>query len=204
MLDPVYVRAYLLAWALTALSVRLVYVRRAQARKPQSGVAHTVPHPLAVLAMAIWIAFMSGMLIIPDVVIAYVTMVALPAPWVFQMIGLVGWTAGLWLLIRSHQALGAFYGVRLFIKEAHYVVDIGPYAHVRHPMYTAYFLWFVSTVFVFPHPLTLLVVLMGVFGFYRMARGEERMLCAALGEPYASYIERTGMFLPKRIRAITS
>lgn len=194
MIDLDIIRLFLLVWGGGALAARLVYARRARVRKAQPGVDQTPPHPLAVLAMSAWFGMVGLILIFPRTVEAQ--LIDMPLVKYGQIAGLTVLTFGLWLLIRAHQALGEFYGVKLYIKQNHYVIDAGPYAYVRHPMYTTYLTWFAAMTLIVPHYIPAAVFIMGTCGFYRMAKGEERMLSQALGEPYRKYRQRTGMFVP--------
>jgi protein-S-isoprenylcysteine O-methyltransferase Ste14 len=195
MLPLSLIRVFLLIWGGAALMIRLFYMRRAHTRKAKPGVPQTPPHPLAVLAMASWFGVVGAVLMVPDFVDGRIN--RYPLMGCAQALGLAGLSFGLYLLIRSHQALGEFYGVKLFIKEAHRVIDIGPYRYIRHPMYTAYFIWFMATGLIIPHYSLAVILLTGVYGFYRMARGEEQMLRQALGASYEAYLQRTGMFFPR-------
>lgn len=96
-----------------------------------------------------------------------------------------------------HRSLGLHFSNTLRIKDRHAVVTSGPYQLVRHPMYTAFFLLHISVFFLTGNAfigltwtlgLTLIVIL-------RVKR-EEAMLVAHFGDEYASYMERTGRFLP--------
>lgn len=195
MIDLVLIRLFLLIWGILALTIRLVYASRARTRKAEPGVAQTVPHPLAVLAMATWFGLFGGILVAPGFV--QTQLYALPGLDFARIVGMTGLTIGLLLLLKSHQALGEFYGVKLYIKQAHRIVDFGPYAQVRHPMYTTYLIWYASLALIIPHAIPILVFFTGVYGFSRMAAGEENMLKLALGQPYERYICEVGRFIPK-------
>ena len=65
MIDLSFIRIFLLVWGVVALTIRLVYARRANTRKAEPGVPQTVPHPLAVLAMATWFGLFGAILVAP-------------------------------------------------------------------------------------------------------------------------------------------
>jgi protein-S-isoprenylcysteine O-methyltransferase Ste14 len=72
----------------------------------------------------------------------------------------------------------------------------GAYHLVRHPMYVSYSLFFVGI------PLALLnillcVCILGIFGYYRIAQEEEKVLIEKFGEEYRKYQKEVGMFMPK-------
>ena len=72
----------------------------------------------------------------------------------------------------------------------------GPYAHVRHPMYTGYLFAFAG---LFPLTLNLLALLslLAIPAQIAMARREEAGLAATYGAAYRAYAARTGRFLPR-------
>jgi protein-S-isoprenylcysteine O-methyltransferase Ste14 len=82
-------------------------------------------------------------------------------------------------------------------KTPEALVQGGPYTYIRHPIYTAYILFW-SSLFVLSGSV---LVALGVFiltVFYvTAARTEESEWQAAAPAPYAAYKHRTGMFFPK-------
>ncbi|HEV2123253.1 MAG TPA: methyltransferase [Chloroflexota bacterium] len=82
-------------------------------------------------------------------------------------------------------------------KTPDFLAQNGPYAYIRHPIYTAYILFW-SSLFVLSGSI---VVGEGAFiltVFYLVAaRVEEREWQAAAPASYAAYKQTTGMFFPK-------
>lgn len=72
----------------------------------------------------------------------------------------------------------------------------GPYARVRHPMYTGYFFVFTG-LFGLTLNLLALVPLLAVPGLVAVARREEVALAARYGMAYRAYAARTGRFWPR-------
>lgn len=191
------VRWYVALWALLALGIRMVYARRARRKKARSGTPHTRLHPCGIVSMMLWMVLIALFIFAPNLVMDHRITFSLPSSMFFQIVGLIGLTAGLWILIRAHQALGEFWALKLFLKEAHRVIDVGPYAYVRHPMYTSYFIWYAGTLLFLRNYTMVAILLMAIIGYYRMAKGEEEMLLSELGTAYEAYRRRTGMFWPK-------
>jgi len=82
-------------------------------------------------------------------------------------------------------------------KEDHHIVDTGPYALVRHPIYTGLIVAGVATAVLEARPTSLVGFVLFVLGLWIKARNEERFLAAELGEQtYRDYARRTGMLLP--------
>ena len=59
-------------------------------------------------------------------------------------LGVIVFVLSLALFHRTHRDLGRFWSVTLEIRETHRLVTSGVYRYVRHPMYSAFFLWAVA------------------------------------------------------------
>jgi len=105
--------------------------------------------------------------------------------------------ASLWLFWRTHRDLGRNWSVTLEIKDAHQLVTSGVYARVRHPMYSAFFLWAVAQALLLPN---LVAGLSGLVGFgilfaFRVGQ-EEAMMRETFGAQYDAYCARTKRIIP--------
>jgi protein-S-isoprenylcysteine O-methyltransferase Ste14 len=78
----------------------------------------------------------------------------------------------------------------------HTLVETGPYALLRHPTFTSFFLITTGLLFVNPALTTLLTVLYSAWDFTRAALQEEELLIARLPE-YREYMANTPRFFPK-------
>lgn len=93
--------------------------------------------------------------------------------------------------------LGRLWSASLTRKADHRVVDSGPYAIVRHPIYTGLIAAATATVLIFASPLCAIGFPLFVVGYVLKAREEERFLSAELGaEAYGRYRARVPMLLP--------
>jgi protein-S-isoprenylcysteine O-methyltransferase Ste14 len=81
-------------------------------------------------------------------------------------------------------------------KEDHQIVDTGPYALVRHPIYTGLIIAAAATAVLQARPWAWVGFGLFVLGLWIKARSEEIFLRAELGEDYGAYARRTGMLLP--------
>jgi protein-S-isoprenylcysteine O-methyltransferase Ste14 len=82
-------------------------------------------------------------------------------------------------------------------KHAHRIVDKGPYAIVRHPIYTGIILSVFATAAIKATAFAVLGALIMTLGFWIKARLEERFLRAELGvEDYDAYSRRVPMLVP--------
>ncbi len=82
------------------------------------------------------------------------------------------------------------------MSNSHMLVKSGPYRFIRHPSYTSYIICFIGIVMMIPSILTSLS-LIGIPGYYFVAKSEECLLIDHFGDEYQSYMKGTGMFFPK-------
>lgn len=101
------------------------------------------------------------------------------------------------LYLWTHWHLGRHWSPRMSIRLDHQVITTGPYRWVRHPLYALNFLLFLGA---FGMTANWLVGAVGIVSSSLIAGRageEEAMLLEHFGEPYASYMKRTGRFLPR-------
>ena len=93
--------------------------------------------------------------------------------------------------------LGRLWSSAITRKIDHRVVDTGPYALVRHPIYTGLMTAILATAAAAATPAALVGAGLISFGFWLMARAEERFLTAELGaDIYGAYRRRVPMLIP--------
>ena len=80
----------------------------------------------------------------------------------------------------------------------------GLYSFIRHPQYVALGIAGLGLSILWPRFLTVVLWLVMAFVYYFLAKDEERRMLRAHEASYRSYMDKTGMFLPKKIeRAMT-
>ncbi len=103
----------------------------------------------------------------------------------------------LWLFYRSHKDLGKNWSPSLEIRQGHHIVDGGVYKYIRHPMYSAIWLWVILQACLLPN---WVAGFSGMFGFgllYFIRVGqEEAMMKKQFGEQYAAYQQKTKRLIP--------
>lgn len=110
-------------------------------------------------------------------------------PWV-ELLGFAGVAGSMWLIFRVMQENSfASPMVEVQRERDHRVVDSGPYAYVRHPMYSGFILFILSLPLALGSCWTLLVGLLLVVCFILRIFMEERVLLAEL-TGYADYCRR--------------
>jgi protein-S-isoprenylcysteine O-methyltransferase Ste14 len=113
------------------------------------------------------------------------------------VVGAVLFAAGLWVFRRSHRELGRNWSITLEIRDQHKLIENGPYALVRHPMYTSFLLIALGQAFLLANWVAGLAGLVGfaVLFFLRVDK-EERMMLEIFGPQYQAYMERTKRIIP--------
>jgi len=92
--------------------------------------------------------------------------------------------------------LGVLWSRNVTLKVEHRVVDTGPYALVRHPIYTGMIVAFLATMLANPTFPALLGLGLISGGLWVKARMEEVWLRTALGEAYDAYRAKVPMLVP--------
>ena len=118
----------------------------------------------------------------------------LPAAGRWATLGLAA--AGFLFTWWARITLGRFWARNVSRKADHRVIDTGPYALVRHPIYTGIILATIATALLKATPVAWAGVLVMTLGWYVKARLEERFLHAELGESYGAYKARVPMLVP--------
>jgi protein-S-isoprenylcysteine O-methyltransferase Ste14 len=105
--------------------------------------------------------------------------------------------AALWLFRRTHKDLGRNWSVTLEVRERHTLVTSGVYGRVRHPMYSAFWLWALAQALLLPNWIAGPAGLVG-FGtlFALRVYREEQLMLETFGDEYRRYMARTARILP--------
>lgn len=101
------------------------------------------------------------------------------------------------LFHRTHRALGRNWSVSLDLRDSHRLVTGGVYRYVRHPMYSAFWLWAIAQALLLPNWIAGFSGMIG-FGtlyFFRVGH-EERLMIDGFGAEYTEYMSRTGRVIP--------
>jgi protein-S-isoprenylcysteine O-methyltransferase Ste14 len=105
--------------------------------------------------------------------------------------------AGAVLVLRSRAALGAAWSLVPNADQSTGLITSGPYARVRHPIYSGLVLVALGQALAFGSRAAVLVVLLAMLPtFAWRARAEEKLLSRTFGDPYALYRARTRIIIP--------
>ncbi len=119
---------------------------------------------------------------------------ATPGP-LAQGIGVVLVVVGIGLAIYARRYLGSNWGMPMSEKDDPELVTSGPYAVVRHPIYTGSLAALVGTALADGTVWFLVLIFVAAYFIYS-AYTEEAIMTAKFGDRYRVYQNRTKMFIP--------
>lgn len=118
-----------------------------------------------------------------------------PGNMVVQATGTLLVGLGVALAIAARVYIGRNWGMPMSRKEDPELVTGGPYAFVRHPIYTGILTALLGSVIGYSL-LGLPVLLLAALYFIYSARREEALMCEQFPAQYPAYMQRTKMLLP--------
>lgn len=104
--------------------------------------------------------------------------------------------AGLFFTVWARAHIGTNWSGIVTIKEGHELITSGPYAIVRHPIYTGLLLAFVGSAIARGEWRGPVAVLIAFGALWRKLRFEERWMRERFGEAYQRYSERVAALVP--------
>ena len=121
---------------------------------------------------------------------------SLPAPPSARWLGVAMLAAGGILITWAVRTLGPNLTDTVVTRRRHTLVTAGPYRFVRHPFYDSIAFLSAGTGLASANGFLLAGGLLSVMLLVIRTRREEDRLLARFGDSYASYMRRTGRFLP--------
>src|SRR5512146_3153090 len=118
-----------------------------------------------------------------------------PAPWT-HWVGTALTAAGLLLTVWARRHIGRNWSAIVTIKEGHEFIASGPYAFVRHPIYTGLLFAFAGCALALGECRGLLAIGVVAWAFWRKLRLEERWMQQHFGAAYQDYCRRVAALLP--------
>lgn len=111
------------------------------------------------------------------------------------VLALMALTVG--LFVAAARAMGRNWSIVARTREDHELVTSGPFALIRHPIYTALFAFMLALALAFGHWRGLILgVPLYWFGTWQRIAEEERLLRAQFGAAYDGYAARVKRFVP--------
>ncbi|NUM43567.1 MAG: isoprenylcysteine carboxylmethyltransferase family protein [Anaerolineales bacterium] len=144
----------------------------------------------------------------PVTLVAVALMVAQPIwmPWLgirvpgwvggaIQGLGVVCLIGAFALMVWVRRHLRGLFSEKVELQPGHHLVNTGPYAFVRHPMYTAFFTVGFGLLLINPAIIELLLLGFVIWHFTQLAKAEEALLSAQIPN-YTAYMATTPRFFP--------
>jgi len=121
----------------------------------------------------------------------------LPPTTTTTAIGIALTWLGIGIAIWARYHLGQFWSGRVTLKQDHQLIRTGPYAHLRHPIYTGLDLAAIGTALVLDRWRCVVGVVVIMIGFVIKAKREEALLAGQFGEAFQEHRKHTGFLLPR-------
>jgi protein-S-isoprenylcysteine O-methyltransferase Ste14 len=104
--------------------------------------------------------------------------------------------AGLLFAVWAREHLGSNWSRSVTIKQGHDLITTGPYAVVRHPIYTGILAGFLGTAIALSQVRGFIVFVLIFLILWVKLRMEEQWMCSQFGETYATYAHQTAALVP--------
>lgn len=110
--------------------------------------------------------------------------------------GFVLTAAGLGFALWARFTIGQNWGRLITVQEGHKLVRTGPYAIVRHPIYSGFMLATFGTAIAFGEVAGLVSTALVVLGWGYKSRLEERYMIQQFGAEYEQYLRKVKALIP--------
>ena len=140
------------------------------------------------------------------IAIALLSVPRIPLPWLYLQLWPHGYLpfwlgaaitiAGLLFAVWARLHLGRNWSRSVTIKQGHELITTGPYAMVRHPIYTGILTGFVGMAIAIAQVRGFIVVVLISLVFWLKLRMEEKWMRSQFGETYATYAQQTAALVP--------
>jgi protein-S-isoprenylcysteine O-methyltransferase Ste14 len=174
--------AWLLYWRISATGVKPAQRRES----PASRAAHIVP--MLIAAILLWVKPVPG----GGVLFERFLPASRGTYWAGTLLLALGLTFSVWARVY----IGRNWSATVTVKQGHELIRRGPYALVRHPIYTGLLLGFIGTAIVRGEWRGVLAVLIVCAALWRKLRLEERWMSETFADEYRRYREHTAALIP--------
>ena len=153
-----------------------------------------LPSAIVFLGM-FWIQMIVALFYVLDVQLISWSYFILPLE--VRVLGVILSAISILCVLWVHRTLAGSFSATLEVYEDHKLIIAGPYARVRHPLYSAHTLFNVGMVLISVNWIFLLFLIIAIpFTYWRLSK-EEVMLIEQFGDQYREFIKRTGRLFPK-------
>jgi protein-S-isoprenylcysteine O-methyltransferase Ste14 len=117
-----------------------------------------------------------------------------------DLLGLSLYAVGCVFMLWARRTLGKMWGIstsrQVKLFDDHQIIQSGPYAFVRNPMYFGWWVAMFGLVLLYPVWMVLLIFLFSMVAFIGRAHREDAALAARFGEAWTEYKKRTKFLVP--------
>jgi protein-S-isoprenylcysteine O-methyltransferase Ste14 len=181
LLIPALWIAWLIYWYAARRNNKAVQRRES----PASRAAHIVPLALAIMLFAL-----------PDLWRGWLSLRILPFSFVTYWIGIAVLVAGLAFTVAARRHLGGNWSGTVTVKHGHELIRTGPYALVRHPIYTGMLVGFIGSAISLGEVRGVVAVGLVIVAFLIKIRLEERWMTESFGDAYGRYRAEVKALIP--------
>jgi protein-S-isoprenylcysteine O-methyltransferase Ste14 len=114
-----------------------------------------------------------------------------------SMVGALAAAAGIAFAIWARHHIGRNWSGQVTIRKDHELIRTGPYARIRHPIYTGLLLALAGTTIATGEYRAILAFALIAVGFTVKAKREESLLLTEFGPSFDEHRRQTGFFLPR-------
>jgi protein-S-isoprenylcysteine O-methyltransferase Ste14 len=111
--------------------------------------------------------------------------------------GFLATLAGLTTAVWARIDLGQYWSDKVVLKVDHQLIRTGPYAYMRHPIYSGVLLGVAGTALVLGQWRGLLAFLILLANYWVKAEREERILSARFGQEFHDHQQQAGFLFPR-------
>jgi len=119
---------------------------------------------------------------------------------ILKVVGLIVYLAGLGFTLWARRTLGKYWGLSTSIDvkllDEHQLIQSGPYAFVRHPMYFGWWVAMLGLTLLYPVWALFILFASSLISFFGRARREEVALAERFGDSWVEYRQRTWFIIP--------
>jgi len=102
-----------------------------------------------------------------------------------------------WLIESAVRTLGKQWALRARLVEGHQLITVGPYAHIRNPIYTGMLGMLIATGLATEHWIAMIAaIVIFAIGMVIRVRSEEKLLRAEFGDEFEEYARRVPAVVP--------
>ena len=140
------------------------------------------------------------------IAIALLLTTRIPLPWLYLQLWPVGFwpfwlgaavtIAGLLFAVSAREHLGRNWSSSVTIKQGHELITTGPYAVVRHPIYTGILTGFLGMAIAISQTRGFITFALFFLAFWIKLRREEQWMRSQFGEVYVAYAHQTTALVP--------